>query len=312
MARPNRNPSQPPSRAPTLCAQTLGLLVAVLPLAVSGCRSPGNYLANRARDLGDCVRMQANLGMGLGASVKAAGLVHVGLGAGISGRHLGVGWDYGDGYAFGYGCDFEAWDTEADWSAIGIPISLIPIAAWSYAKFQETVHPAYRNICIHTGAEGPPGRCPECAREAKDTATPVPFSMHWSADADGEASVRPGRSDHACKGLLPALFSTVGDDAARPAAASDRNHRWLWDPDPDSARTRARVHAFDIEASVHALLVHVRAGISPGEILDFALGWVGVDIAADDLPPGGEGPGVEPPDDDPGDLGDRWTFPGRG
>ena len=46
----------------------------------------------------------------------------------------------------------------------------------------------------------------------------------------------------------------------------------------------ARIHAFDIEAGVFVLLAGVRVAFSPGEFVDFFLGWFGVDIAGDDVP----------------------------
>ena len=46
---------------------------------------------------------------------------------------------------------------------------------------------------------------------------------------------------------------------------------------------KARVHAFDLELSVFAGFLYTRAGFSPGEFLDFLLGWVGIDIAGDDV-----------------------------
>jgi hypothetical protein len=48
------------------------------------------------------------------------------------------------------------------------------------------------------------------------------------------------------------------------------------------AHRGARIHAFDIEAGISALFVGVRVGFSPGELLDFLLGWFGIDIAGDD------------------------------
>jgi hypothetical protein len=42
-----------------------------------------------------------------------------------------------------------------------------------------------------------------------------------------------------------------------------------------------QIHAFDVEAEV-ALLVHTSSGFSPGEVLDFLLGFFLIDIAGDD------------------------------
>lgn len=38
----------------------------------------------------------------------------------------------------------------------------------------------------------------------------------------------------------------------------------------------------DVSAGANAVLVGARAGVSPGELLDFVLGWFGIDIAEDD------------------------------
>lgn len=38
----------------------------------------------------------------------------------------------------------------------------------------------------------------------------------------------------------------------------------------------------DVSAGANAVLVGARAGVSPGELLDFVLGWFGIDIAGDD------------------------------
>jgi hypothetical protein len=45
----------------------------------------------------------------------------------------------------------------------------------------------------------------------------------------------------------------------------------------------ARIHAFDIEAQV-AIVAYVDVGWSPGEFLDFLLGFLTIDIAKDDKP----------------------------
>ncbi len=49
--------------------------------------------------------------------------------------------------------------------------------------------------------------------------------------------------------------------------------------------TKEWIHAFDVEVAVYAIVPYVRVGFSPGEFLDFLLGWFGADIAGDDPPP---------------------------
>lgn len=68
----------------------------------AGCETPvGRYFANRARDFGECFRLEMGGGVGLGGGVNAAGLVHLGIHGGGLDSRLAVGWAYGHGYAFG-------------------------------------------------------------------------------------------------------------------------------------------------------------------------------------------------------------------
>ncbi len=133
---------------------------------------------------------------------------------------------------------------------------------------------------------------------------------------------RAGKVWHSCYALLPGLWSWEG--------RAGQKKSWIWASRVpsgvdvadsvasrardrgDRARRWSRVHAFDFEVGVHALLVGARVGFSPGEFLDFILGWFGVDIACDDSPvhpppeeaepsgerPSAEGPPAEEPDDE--------------
>ncbi|MCZ6691917.1 MAG: hypothetical protein O7H41_20205 [Planctomycetota bacterium] len=86
--------------------------------------------------------------------------------------------------------------------------------------------------------------------------------LHSSMDA---------KREHGCYWLLPAL-----------ASYRDLTHNsWIW-TDPEGGWSR--LHAFDIQAHLFLGKVGVRAGFSPGEFVDFFLGWFGVDIAGDDVP----------------------------
>ncbi|MCZ6691912.1 MAG: hypothetical protein O7H41_20180 [Planctomycetota bacterium] len=85
--------------------------------------------------------------------------------------------------------------------------------------------------------------------------------LHYSGDT---------KEDHACYWLLPGLASY----------SSEEFEPWIW-TDPKSGWSR--LHAFDIEAHVFLGLVGVRVGFSPGEFLDFLLGWIGIDLAEDDV-----------------------------
>lgn len=70
---------------------------------------------------------------------------------------------------------------------------------------------------------------------------------------------------HWCNAALPGWLHGNGFDHAPPS---------LW----------SRVHAFDVKVSAFAGLAYVRAGFSLGELADFILGWIGLDIAGDDRP----------------------------
>jgi len=87
--------------------------------------------------------------------------------------------------------------------------------------------------------------------------------------------------------LLPAVFTWTDATPKRyewlvPEEAEDyRDRSWLWAKDAVHDSKYARIHAFDVEAEV-GLGVYVEAGYSPGELLDFLLGIIGIDIAGDD------------------------------
>lgn len=84
--------------------------------------------------------------------------------------------------------------------------------------------------------------------------------------------------------LLPAL-TTI-----EPFASLQRDEsEWLWGPPGENqsassrqARRWSRVHAFDVGVEAWVGFGGLRLGFSPGEFLDFVLGWFGLDIAGDD------------------------------
>jgi hypothetical protein len=87
--------------------------------------------------------------------------------------------------------------------------------------------------------------------------------------------------------LLPGIF-TWTDATPRdyawlvPEEGEDyRERTWIWNRENRRTNRYARIHAFDIEAEV-ALLAYVDVGWSPGEFLDFLLGFLTIDIAKDD------------------------------
>jgi len=94
--------------------------------------------------------------------------------------------------------------------------------------------------------------------------------------------------------LLPGLFSwtdatptdyrwTVPDQGADFA---DRH--WIWSGETTRRNRYAQVHAFDVEVEV-GLFLYWETGFSPGEAIDFLLGFFLIDIAKDDGRLGGKG-----------------------
>jgi hypothetical protein len=95
------------------------------------------------------------------------------------------------------------------------------------------------------------------------------------------------RSARTSAALLPGLFTWTdatpdGYEWQVPEEGNDfRERRWIWNPETWRKNRYAQIHAFDIEAEV-GLFVYLDVGFSPGELLDFLLGFVGIDIAKDD------------------------------
>ena len=98
------------------------------------------------------------------------------------------------------------------------------------------------------------------------------------------------RSAQTSAAILPGLF-TWTDATPRdyqwlvPEDADDFKERgWIWNAKNRRTNRYARIHAFDIELEV-AVLAYIDVGWSPGEFLDFVLGFFTIDIAKDDKPP---------------------------
>ena len=221
-------------------------LIAIITMT-AGCQTTvGNYLANRGRDFGESFRVQVGAGPGIGVSVAGAGLAHVGLSVAMVPRVAGIGWAYGEGHSFGLGAAGNTWDTEVDYSVI-VPAFVAAVAA---VVSKGTGHGGARLGWY-------PIRTTRGAGRFSWTS-----AFHWQQEAVSQPSLDSRLSDHSCYCILPCVLSRVSR----------------------KARPKAGVHAFNVEARVYAGIVYAKAGFSPGEFVDFFLGWFGVDIAGDDVP----------------------------
>jgi len=119
-----------------------------------------------------------------------------------------------------------------------------------------------------------------CRRDYSPVRSANPFVTlsreHWS---------------HACHSIVPAFLN------------------WNEPKTPEIARLDRGIHRFDLEAGATAVMVRLRLGFSPGELLDFLLGWFGLDFAEDDGPapppppsPKPSRPQPEPPKPEPPPL----------
>jgi len=95
------------------------------------------------------------------------------------------------------------------------------------------------------------------------------------------------RSASTSAAILPGLFTwtdaTPKDYAWLVPEEGDtfRDRRWIWNRETFRHDRYAQIHAFDIEAEA-GLFAYIEGGYSPGELVDFLLGIVGIDIAGDD------------------------------
>lgn len=178
-------------------------MVLLAGLLGGGCHTTvGNWLGNRARDLGECVRVELRLGPGLGAGCRVGGVIDVGLLVSTGGA---LGWSYGRPLAFGN-----------------------RIEDWFVGRQLDVMMPG--------GMLG--------------------IGDRWAGSI----------------GVPSALWTW---------RLGKQGRRWIWDP---PGQRHLEVHAFDVEAYAHAAVAGIVLGFSPGELVDFLLGWFGADVAGDDRP----------------------------
>ena len=181
-------------------------LLAVSALLVglgAGCNTAvGNYFANRARDFGECFRVEVRDGESYGVGVRAGGVVEVGFYVRNNtwARWGGFGLNYGRPHAFGYG----------------------------------VVEPKGLSDGIGPG-----------------------FGWHRAPQHIDTTSY-----------LVPSALFAHGEDG-----------KSIWKTE---SMGWERLHAFDVEVYAGFFPLDAVVGFSPGEFVDFVLGWFGLDIAGDD------------------------------
>jgi hypothetical protein len=163
------------------------------------------------------------------------------------------------------GCSYFSgrWDDFADcWRLEGN--LAVPTAIWVHAG--PVAHlgvGGVDNFELHSTefksmSSGPRYHLPERAR--RGAAERYFLVVHRVTDQDMKG--RGGeRNLHECFGILPGILHRTGQD-------------------------RDLLHLWDVEVGVSPLFVGLNIGVSPGELLDFLLGWFGIDLGGDDAEPG--------------------------
>jgi hypothetical protein len=100
----------------------------------------------------------------------------------------------------------------------------------------------------------------------------------------GQGSYTSARSSIA---ILPGLLTWADSTPSKydwsvPDEGEEYDARtWIWAPSSFPKNRYAQIHAFDGEIEV-GLLVYIETGTSLGELADFVLGFIFIDIAGDD------------------------------
>lgn len=267
------------------------MLFALLPalMLATGCRSVGNYFADRGRDLADTVRLQAGVGPGIGVNVRAAGTLQAGLVVGAARRDLGVGLDYGELRGV-FAPDDKRWDGEASASVVGWGIigTATLLAGLTGGPGAAAAAPGVQGLST-------PRDLDRDGRPDDRGGPPHPAALMLFGYSYIEGTDRPVVSPRASTrdgfllfdGLAGFVRDPTRDEVQRVptaarAAGLEPDQTKLWLGRSVRVNKRAHLHAFNLEGSAYAGLVYAKAGVSPGEAADFVLGIFGLDIAGDD------------------------------
>ena len=133
--------------------------------------------------------------------------------------------------------------------------------------------------------------------------TSDPYATFWFrrdgfdwGDALNGSGFRGAFEVRSCEVAIEAIGDGIDDDppedlgvVAQGEVLKGALYAGRWLPIPGKADEASPLGAFhtltDLQLGVSALLVQARVGVNPLEILDFLLGFVGLDIANDDVEP---------------------------
>lgn len=246
-------------------AACVGLLV-----ALAGCGTPPTYVRSRVADLLDVVPIDVGVGWGVGASVRATPLFHVGLAfTPIVSSRVG----YEDRLIHGHWSEYQA---NFPWSLWANTVSGMPEApahvSWSERGGAATV---YRWQALRDSPEG--------TGEHERAIVSEPALRSWGRHPPVVREIRGALFLPERRVLLEfhdLRLEQSDDDVLVDIGAPERATMW-----ETGRESRPTSRAWDLfEADVMFVCVGVRVGVRPAEFVDFLLGFTTLDIMGDDLP----------------------------
>ncbi|RKY22665.1 MAG: hypothetical protein DRQ55_00250 [Planctomycetota bacterium] len=253
------------------------LVVLIVALAsLGGC----TYGRARTADLLDALPASIAKGWGVGLSLRATPLVHLGLAATpIVSRRVG----YEDRLFYGRWGEYQA---SFPWSIWAAEIGGLPPAP-SHTSWFERGGPAtvYRWQAMRDAPAG----------EGERGLLYEPSTLSWGRHPPIVREIRGALLIPERRVLLEFEDQRLhqGDDDVLTSLGSPERAS-LWVSDREARPTSAAWDLF--EADVMVVFFGVRVGVRPAEFVDFVLGFTTLDIMGDDIPePVAWGPRLAPP-----------------
>jgi len=221
-------------------------ILVALTTALAGCMTPGTYWRDRGADLLDCATVQAGYGILAEAQVQTTPFIGTGLGMGWARL-----WGF-DGRAAGR---FER---------VHVALPFYPFLVPFVRRFGRELSRA-----IAEALAAPFGL------ELRPPAPVEPLPLWERLLTSSSVIESPGGDASPQRFRRRGAKILVLDARVIPAARSDP----LFE---DEMPPRHPVTALDMTVAATLMPVSARVGVSPGQILDFLLGWTTIDIANDD------------------------------